>query len=129
VELRAVTLGRITIGPAAAEAPAERAAADELVQLRATIEVVTETTSDTIESLNRRVKTLENRSGHTVRTYPEGMATEASTTPPERPSSEDLLRGVQRIRELGHSAAGHAGNAAAFLRRAAAQRAQTRRRG
>jgi hypothetical protein len=45
-----------------------------------------------------------------------------------RPTSGEVRAGAQRIREIGRSAAAHAGNAAALLRLAASTREQARRR-
>jgi hypothetical protein len=54
------TFSKLTLGPAGAEAqPAERAAADELTQLRAQITALTEAMSETVEDLNARVDALE----------------------------------------------------------------------
>jgi hypothetical protein len=54
------TFSKLTLGPASAEAqPAERAAADELIQLKAQITELTDVMSATLEGLNERVDTLE----------------------------------------------------------------------
>jgi hypothetical protein len=53
------TLSKMQLGPVSGEAPAEKAAADELSKLQDTITILSEETSTALEALDGRVQALE----------------------------------------------------------------------